>query len=87
MVISAREAAGTVTCVVRDNGPGIPPEMLPRIFDKLATDPEKDGTGLGLAIVKQIVEAHGGTANAESTPGAGATFAFTIPPGPSPAQA
>ena len=87
VVISAREAAGTVTCVVRDNGPGIPPEMLHRIFDKLATDPEKDGTGLGLAIVKQIVEAHGGTANAESTPGAGATFTFTIPPGPSPAQA
>ena len=77
--MSAREDAGTVTCIVRDNGPGIPPEMLPRIFDKLATDPGKEGTGLGLAIVKQIVEAHGGTVNAESTLGAGATFTFTIP--------
>ena len=77
--MSAREDAGTVTCIVRDNGPGIPPEMLPRIFDKLATDPGKEGTGLGLAIVKQIVEAHGGTVSAESTLGAGATFTFTIP--------
>ena len=77
--MSAREDAGTVTCIVRDNGPGIPPEMLPRIFDKLATDPGKEGTGLGLAIVKQIVEAHGGLVNAESTLGAGATFTFTIP--------
>ena len=77
--MSAREDAGTVTCIVRDDGPGIPPEMLPRIFDKLATDPGKEGTGLGLAIVKQIVEAHGGTVNAESTLGAGATFTFTIP--------
>ncbi|MEO6740267.1 MAG: HAMP domain-containing sensor histidine kinase [Chthoniobacteraceae bacterium] len=76
--LSAREDAGTVTCIVRDNGPGIPPELLPRIFDKLATDPDKEGTGLGLAIVKQIVEAHGGTVNAESTLGAGATFTFTI---------
>ena len=51
VAISARDDAGTVTCVVRDNGSGIPPEMLPRIFDKLATDPGKEGTGLGLAIV------------------------------------
>ena len=79
VITSAREDAGTVTCIVRDNGPGIPPELLPKVFDKLATDPDKGGTGLGLAIVKQIVEAHGGTVNAESAPGAGATFTFTIP--------
>jgi signal transduction histidine kinase len=54
--------------------------MLAKVFDKLATDPEKEGTGLGLAIVKQIVEAHGGTVNAESTHGFGASFSFTIPP-------
>lgn len=80
VVVSAREDAGTATCVVRDNGAGIPPEMLGKVFDKLATDPEKEGTGLGLAIVKQIVEAHGGTVTAESTEGAGATFTFTLPP-------
>lgn len=82
VVVSATEDAGTVTCVVRDNGTGIPPELLARVFDKLATDPDKEGTGLGLAIVKQIVEAHGGRVTAESTPGAGATFTFTMPAPP-----
>ena len=80
VTLSAREDSGTVTCIVRDNGPGITPELLPRIFDKLTTDPGKEGTGLGLAIVKQIVEAHGGTVKAECAPGAGATFTFSIPP-------
>ena len=84
VVVSAHEDAGTATCIVRDNGTGIPPEMLGKVFDKLATDPDKEGTGLGLAIVKQIVEAHGGTVTAESTEGAGATFTFTLPP-PEPA--
>ena len=79
VVVSASEDAGTVTCTVRDNGAGVPLEMLSKVFDKLATDPEKEGTGLGLAIVKQIVEAHGGTVNAESIHGTGATFTFTIP--------
>lgn len=80
VIVSAREEAGTVTCIVRDNGAGIPLEMLAKVFDKLATDPNKGGTGLGLAIVRQIVEAHGGTVSAESIPGAGASFSFTIPP-------
>jgi two-component system phosphate regulon sensor histidine kinase PhoR len=80
VVVGARsDAAGTVTCVVHDNGAGIPLEMLSKVFDKLTSDPDKEGTGLGLAIVKQIVEAHGGTVSAESTRGAGATFTFTIP--------
>ena len=79
VVVSAREADGMVTCAVSDNGAGIPPEMLPKVFDKMETDPDKEGTGLGLAIVKQIVEAHGGTVHAESVHGDGATFAFTIP--------
>lgn len=79
VVVSTWENADTVTCIVRDNGAGIPLEMLAKVFDKLATDPEKEGTGLGLAIVKQIVEAHGGNVNAESTHGAGATLSFTIP--------
>jgi two-component system phosphate regulon sensor histidine kinase PhoR len=79
VVITARDDAGTVTCVVRDSGAGIPLEMLDKVFEKMATDPDKTGTGLGLAIVKQIVEAHGGTASAESTHGAGATFTFIIP--------
>ena len=79
VVVAARDEGGTAVCMVRDNGAGIPLEMLSKVFDKLATDPDKEGTGLGLAIVKQIVEAHGGTVNAESTHGAGATFSFTVP--------
>lgn len=82
VVVSASDHDGTVTCIVRDNGTGIPPEMLAKVFDKLATDPTKEGTGLGLAIVKQIVEAHGGAVSVESTQGAGATFTFTIPSPP-----
>ncbi len=79
VVISAREEAGTVMCVVQDNGAGIPLEMLASVFLKLASDPEKEGSGLGLTIVKQIVEAHGGTVSAESVHGSGATFRFTLP--------
>ena len=79
VVVSACANLGDVTCLVRDNGAGIPLEMLSKVFDKLATDPDKEGTGLGLAIVKQIVEAHSGTVSAESIHGSGATFTFTIP--------
>ena len=73
------KSAGEVGAVVQDDGAGIPPEMLTKIFDKLETDPSKDGTGLGLTIVKQIVEAHGGMVTVESTLGAGAVFRFTLP--------
>ena len=79
VVVSAKHNGESVSCVVHDNGSGIPLEMMAKVFDKLATDPDKEGTGLGLAIVKQIVEAHGGTVSAESPDGAGATFSFTIP--------
>jgi signal transduction histidine kinase len=79
VVVSASDGEDAVSCVVHDNGAGIPLEMLTNVFDKMATDPKKVGTGLGLAIVKQIVEAHGGTVTAESVHGHGATFSFTIP--------
>ena len=82
VTVSAHEDAGILVCVVHDNGAGIPLEMLSKVFDMLATDPDMEGTGLGLAIVKQIVEAHGGIVSAESVHGAGATFTFTIPPPP-----
>lgn len=82
VVITASDEDGRVTCIVRDNGAGIPLAMLRNVFDKLATDPDKTGTGLGLTIVKQIVEAHGGTISAESVHGFGASFTFTIPAAP-----
>lgn len=65
-----------------DNGCGIEPKWLPRIFDRYTqfSEREKIGTiGLGLAIVKEIIEQHGGDITAESCPGQGTTFTFWIP--------
>ncbi len=68
---------------VRDNGAGIPPERLAKVFDKSESDPAKAaGWGLGLAIVKAFVEAHDGAVSVESTEGVGSTLHFTLPPGP-----
>ncbi len=75
---------GGVLMEVRDTGAGIPPEQLPRIFEKFyQADNQRSartsGSGLGLAIAKQIVEAHGGTISCESTPGVGTTFSIMLP--------
>jgi signal transduction histidine kinase len=69
---------------VCDTGAGIPPQQLPRIFDKFYQADNQhsayaDGTGLGLAIAKQIVEAHGGAISCESRMGKGTTFTITLP--------
>jgi two-component system phosphate regulon sensor histidine kinase PhoR len=71
---------------VADDGPGIPPEHLPRIFERFyrvekGRSRDRGGTGLGLSIVRHIVESQGGTVVAESAPGAGARFTIRIPKG------
>jgi signal transduction histidine kinase len=64
---------------IKDNGPGIHPEILPRLFTKFASKSDI-GTGLGLYISKNIVEAHGGRIWAQNNPdGKGAIFTFTLP--------
>lgn len=71
---------GMPVLFVRDNGVGIDPKHLDRIFglfNKL--DPKSDGTGIGLALVKRIIEFHGGAIWVESQPGNGSTFYFTLP--------
>jgi signal transduction histidine kinase len=74
---------------VRDNGQGIEPRFLERVFglfEKL--DPSAEGTGVGLALVRRIIEAHGGRVWAESAGvGRGATFCFTLQPPPEAASA
>ncbi len=84
VVVSVRPNGEWVNVQVHDSGPGIPPEHLPFIFERFyRVDPSRaratGGAGLGLAIVKQLVQAHGGRVWAESEPGAGATFGFSLP--------
>jgi signal transduction histidine kinase len=70
-----------VHCWVADTGPGIPPDQLPRLFDRFwqAERSDRRGLGLGLAIVRGIVEAHGGRVWVESELGKGTRFVFTLP--------
>jgi signal transduction histidine kinase len=64
---------------VEDTGPGIPPEILPRLFETFATFGKANGTGLGLSICKRIVEDHKGWIRARNAPGRGAIFSFALP--------
>lgn len=63
---------------VADRGPGIPPEALPRVFDRFFTT-RSTGTGVGLALVKAVAEAHGGTATVAARPGGGTCFTVRLP--------
>jgi signal transduction histidine kinase len=65
--------------VVRDTGPGIAADELPRIFDRFSRGAGSRGSGLGLAIARAFVEAHGGTIAAASAPGEGTTMTITLP--------
>jgi two-component system phosphate regulon sensor histidine kinase PhoR len=88
LVLGARPSERGVEFYVRDFGPGIPSEHVPRLFERFyrvdkARSRESGGTGLGLAIAKHIVLAHGGAIRAESELNHGSTFLFTLPLAPS----
>ncbi|WP_052200317.1 cell wall metabolism sensor histidine kinase WalK [Terriglobus sp. TAA 43] len=84
VIVSARPVENAVEFSVKDFGPGIPSEHLPRLFERFyrvekARSREKGGTGLGLSIAKQLIEQHGGRIWVESELAKGSTFLFTLP--------
>jgi len=84
IAVGIQPANGGVEVSVSDNGIGIPPEHLSRIFERFyrvdkSRSREEGGTGLGLSIVKHIIEAHGGWVNVDSKPGKGSRFKFFLP--------
>jgi two-component system sensor histidine kinase BaeS len=84
IVVSAAERDSLVETRVADDGPGVPPEAAPRVFDRFfRADASRSratgGTGLGLAIARQLAALMGGTLTLENRPGAGATFVLTLP--------
>ena len=86
--VSAAQEGDHGLLMVIDHGPGVPPEIASRIFERFVrADPargrEQGGSGLGLAIVAAIVGAHHGTLRLDPTPGGGATFTVRLPAGPS----
>ncbi len=77
--VEATPVDGSVRITVRDDGAGIPEELLPRVFDRFVKGAGSTGSGLGLAIVRDVVEAHGGSVNAVSPAGHGAVISVTLP--------
>ena len=82
VVIHAERVEGlgrpAVRLSIADDGPGIPADVLPKLFVPFYTT-KPDGTGLGLAVVQKIAVHHGGSAEARNLPGGGAEFIFTVP--------
>ena len=76
---------------IADDGPGIPPDDIPRVFDRFYRSrgprpADTGGSGLGLAITRRLVELHGGTVSAANRPQGGAVFTVTLPAAPAPAH-
>ena len=79
VAITAEVDGDFVRVRVEDDGPGIPDDVLDRIFEPFfTTKAAGEGTGLGLAVCRKIVDAHGGSLEAESMPGGGAAFTMAL---------
>jgi two-component system sensor histidine kinase BaeS len=78
-IAGRRSDPRTVEIVVRDTGPGIPPDLLPHVFDRFARGAASTGSGLGLSIARGLVDLHGGTISAASPPGGGAEIRIELP--------
>jgi signal transduction histidine kinase len=85
VTVAAYAHDGAVEVEVRDSGAGIPPEYLPRVFERFyrvdkARSRESGGTGLGLSIARELARAQGGELRAENAHGGGAVFRLSLPP-------
>ena len=86
ITLSAKQLEETVEFAIQDSGPGVPADVLERIFERFyrtdssrQRDSDTGGSGLGLAIAKSIVQAHGGQLSAESEPGQGLKIIISLP--------
>ena len=80
IVRAMRPTVTEVAVVVEDDGEGIDPDVLDRIFEPgVRLDPRRPGSGLGLSLTRALVEAHGGRITVESTRGSGSSFTVTLP--------
>ncbi|HEY1456656.1 MAG TPA: HAMP domain-containing sensor histidine kinase, partial [Candidatus Dormibacteraeota bacterium] len=77
--VTAEAVGGSATLTVRDSGDGISPELLPRVFERFVKGSGSTGSGLGLAIAQEIMAAHGGRLEIESTVGQGTTARLILP--------
>jgi signal transduction histidine kinase len=78
--LPGRGVGGEVTIIVKDNGVGIPPSILDKIFQPFfTTKPTGQGTGLGLSLSYDIVKAHGGVLKVETKEGEGTSFMILLP--------
>ena len=77
--VSAESRGNEIVIRDRDNGPGIPADQLPRLFERFHKGPHSRGSGLGLSIARKLVQAHGGAIDVESKEGVGTTFTVTLP--------